>query len=190
MPRDRVLSLENMRALFLKHAEEIIVQKGYQNVTVRAIAEKAGYSAGTLYLCFNNLEDLLMQVEIVLLRRLQNKLQQTLDASDEHVAIENVLTTYIKFAADNAELWNLIHMSGYSDRLELPSEYTELFKSVRDIFYEAKKRQDGAPDKMAAGLIWSATHGIASISTNKKVPILTRSDSLALAKKLAQSLEA
>src|SRR5689334_13435951 len=53
---------ENLRQEIMDAAREMFVADGYQNVSMRKIADKIGYSATTIYLYFKDKNDLLHQI--------------------------------------------------------------------------------------------------------------------------------
>ncbi len=55
-------SREEIKELALNATEEIVAEAGFQALSARKVASAIGYTVGTIYLVFKNLDDLIMQV--------------------------------------------------------------------------------------------------------------------------------
>ncbi|MBP7401061.1 MAG: TetR/AcrR family transcriptional regulator [Clostridia bacterium] len=59
---------EYVKSGFVEAAKSIIFRDGVQHVTVRRIAEETGYSYATIYHYFRDLEDLLLEAKLSMIR--------------------------------------------------------------------------------------------------------------------------
>lgn len=55
-------SREEIRAMALAAAQQIVTEQGFAALNARKIASAIGYTVGTLYLVFKNLDDLFLQL--------------------------------------------------------------------------------------------------------------------------------
>jgi AcrR family transcriptional regulator len=53
---------EQIKELILTAAETIIVKQGVAALTVRKIAQEIGYTVGSIYMVFANMQDLMMHI--------------------------------------------------------------------------------------------------------------------------------
>jgi AcrR family transcriptional regulator len=60
MPVPKIL--DNPREVILIHAREIVLNEGYDNLTIRAVSKKSGISVGTIYNCFSTKTELTLQL--------------------------------------------------------------------------------------------------------------------------------
>ena len=67
-------SREELRAMALKAGREIIMEQGVKNLTTRAVAKRMGYSPGTLYMLFENADDLKFAINVGTLVELRHRL--------------------------------------------------------------------------------------------------------------------
>lgn len=63
-------SRDELREMALTAAEQIVLENGYESLSARKVASAIGYTVGTLYLVFENLDDLVLQVNARTLDRL------------------------------------------------------------------------------------------------------------------------
>jgi AcrR family transcriptional regulator len=65
---------QGIREEILEAARKLFVTEGYENVSIRKIAERIEYSPGTIYLYFQDKADILAQVNEETFSRLERKL--------------------------------------------------------------------------------------------------------------------
>jgi AcrR family transcriptional regulator len=97
-----------MRSRILKAAMELYVKGGYENVTMRGIAAKIEYSPGTIYLYFQNKNDIMLQLCYQGFERLlahQDKLEKIADPLERLSAGGRY---YLAFALENPEFYELM----------------------------------------------------------------------------------
>ena len=68
---------DELRNMALEAAYEIVVSEGARNLTTRKVAARIGYSVGTLYLIFKNLDDLKLALNIQSITRLRSRLVES-----------------------------------------------------------------------------------------------------------------
>jgi AcrR family transcriptional regulator len=104
-------SREEIRDMALDAAEAIVIAEGYSGLSARKVASAIGYTVGTLYLVFKNLNDLVLRVNGRTLDQLYERLEQCLpEGSRENP--EQALTTlahaYIGYAQAESPRWNML----------------------------------------------------------------------------------
>lgn len=193
MPRQPTLSPDDMRALFMQCTEDAIREDGLKNATARNIAARAGYTAGTLYTCFRNLDDLLLQVQVTILDRLQAELSEICTTAEPSEAVAEVTRAYLAFARNNSELWSLIQQDADKGPPELHRRFIDGLNNLRAIFAEALARRDSAngtaaADKKSADLLWMSAHGLTGLAISRKMLIFTPQEIEALASSIGKWL--
>src|SRR6185503_2471639 len=94
-------SLDQIREMALDAAEKIIRKKGVRELSTRKIAAEIGYTSGTLYLVFKNLDDLFIQVNGRTLSRLRDALSSaasSASSTDGAEAVRALCRAYQLFA--------------------------------------------------------------------------------------------
>lgn len=102
--RDRL----RQRKEILYAALELFSQKGYDNVTMQEVAQKAEYAVGTLYNLFENKRELYKAILLEHCHRFHEKVVSALEkASDEISALKNYLRAKIEIFKENIPLIRL-----------------------------------------------------------------------------------
>src|SRR6266446_5278348 len=92
-------TLEQIKDMAISAAEKIVRKKGVEEISTRKIAAEIGYTSGTLYLVFRNLDDLLLHVNGRTLERLRDSLSGvTVQAYEPVAMVKAICSAYIAFA--------------------------------------------------------------------------------------------
>ena len=78
MGRRNEHSREQLQEMAVTAADEIIASEGLRGLTARKVAGRLGYSAGSLYMVFDGLDDLILHVNARTLERLAHSLDAQL----------------------------------------------------------------------------------------------------------------
>ena len=166
-------------------AEKVFLARGFLSTTISQVAKEAGVAAGTIYLYFQNKDDLYMSLtEPVtgdLIKRLI-KFEQELDESntyEAHEVIMGFMRVFYEWYKKDKDRFNIVaiahHDSYFSrmstgtlDRIGAMARLT--FKVMGGIFQKAKKKgtiNKIYEDAFLADLIYSTFLGIVQFEQNK-----------------------
>ena len=109
---------EQLRELILDAAQAIIESNGLAGLSAREIARRIGYSPGTIYNMFQNLDDVVLHVEARVLDALDARLAAALTQGPPEEGARRLAEAYLAFTHERPKLWNLLfehYMPGGSD---------------------------------------------------------------------------
>jgi len=163
----------SLRQEILEAARELFVTEGYQNVSMRRIAEKIEYSPTTIYIYFRDKQELLFQVVEDTFRQLAQTLEELqkeqIDDPVEH--LRRGLRAYVDFGIQHPNHYKLALMTE-PDPDEDPSKYCNPETMSMQAFnylkmsvaacVEQGKFRDGNID-LASEVLWSGVHGITAL---------------------------
>jgi AcrR family transcriptional regulator len=175
---------QQLRALVLDAAQEIIEAQGLAGLSAREIARRIGYSPGTIYNIFANLDDVVLNVEARVLDALDQRLgesQQISEAAnndhDNGDRLTRLARSYLAAAREKPRLWNLLAEHHMPPGAELPPWYRQkleaLMAQVERALAPCFAPGSEAERQRAAGALWAGMHGIASLSTADKLSVVT-----------------
>jgi AcrR family transcriptional regulator len=177
MGRRSVHTSEELRELILDASTELIEANGLAGLSAREIARRIGYSPGTLYNIFENLDDLVLTIEGRLLDRLSVALD---DVPRGQIPVQNVhrlARAYLDFTHRNPRLWNLLFEHHLPAGREVPSWYQGklegLLARVEQELRPLMPDADAQALHRAARVLWAGVHGITSLSTTDKLSIVS-----------------
>jgi AcrR family transcriptional regulator len=159
-----------VQAEILAAAREILVREGYENFSMRALAEQLGYSTAATYKHFKS------KAEIF--ERLADESFAALMAASESVksiAAENPvdrlkrgMLAYVNFGLHNPDHYRiafLLHQPGTTRPPKPTAAYAGLKSRVQACIDSGRFRSENA-NEMAQSL-WAAAHGITSLLIQK-----------------------
>lgn len=162
-------SREELTSLIVDAALQLVREQGPDSVTARQIAQAIGYTPGTLYSIFENLQAIYLHVNVVSLQALHEecvKAQQK--ARDPERAIRAMGLAYLGFAAKHANQFQLMFQPMPKSGVTHPVELVELILSLFELVEQELKKLDpsASDDAVALGArtLWSGVHGAAALN--------------------------
>jgi len=161
-----------LRQEILDAASELFVKEGYENVSMRRIAEKIEYSPTTIYLYFKDKAELLEQVCHETFARLSAHLARILaQPGDPLERLKRGLLAYVHFGLENPHHYRATFMmpipegfdkSKYSDP-DNPGMQTFDFlrRSVYDCVSAGRFRDSDL--ETLSQTLWCGVHGVTSL---------------------------
>lgn len=181
---------ETLRQMILEAAEAIVNEGGLALLSAREIAKRIEYSPGTLYNIFENLDDVVVTIEGRVLDRLEQRLGQV-KADTPTKTLVGLAQAYIAFTHEQPRLWNLLFEHRLPHDQELPGWYMEklngLLARIETALAPFFGPQDTEARGRAARVLWSAVHGISSLSTSGKLSLITSQAASLLAEDLVRT---
>jgi AcrR family transcriptional regulator len=169
-------SREEIRQMALEAAEDIVVQQGLEGLSARKVAKAIGYTVGTLYLVFENIDELILRINARTLDRLHARMANTQatarDGQDRMLQLGQV---YIRFADEDPHRWSMIFEHRLAEGRELPDWYREkiarMFAIVEEALVPLAAGRPRAEVAQAARVIWGGVHGICILAVGNRLGI-------------------
>jgi AcrR family transcriptional regulator len=168
---------EQLRQLILDAAQTIIETNGLAGLSAREIARRIGYSPGTIYNMFQNLDDVVLHVEARVLDALDQRIAAALDDGVPEDKVVRLAETYLAFTSEKPKLWNLLYEHYMPGGADTPSWYQQklelLMTRVESALAPLFPDDAGQARQRAARVLWAGVHGITSLSTANKLSNVT-----------------
>ena len=168
---------DQLRELILDAAQAIIESNGLAGLSAREIARRIGYSPGTIYNMFENLDDVVLHVEARVLDALDARLAAALTQGPAEDGARRLAEAYLAFTHERPKLWNLLfehYMPGGGDTPPWYQQKLELLMTrVETALVPLFPADADAERKRAARVLWAGVHGITSLSTANKLANIT-----------------
>ena len=166
-------SRDELFEMTLSAAREIAEEDGLDGLTVRRIAGKIGYSHGTLYNPFDDLDELIIRLNGRTLDRLYEALATAPGNDDPEAGMLALAQAYIAFTRANPKLWNLLFAHHRPGDIPLPDWHHQKLARLLGLMdgclvpFFGPGRE--AERNHTARVIWSSLHGICSLEIEKKL---------------------
>ncbi|CAG9295432.1 TetR/AcrR family transcriptional regulator [Celerinatantimonas diazotrophica] len=176
MARRNDHSREQLKELALIAGEELIDKQGLSALSTRKIANQIGYSVGTLYLIFNNLDDLCWHINARSMAKLDELLSRNIGSEHQQTpsaTLKIVADSYLDFAARWPNRWTLMFEHHTNDEISTPQWLNDaiekLFGYVTEPLKALNPHASEASLTLATRSLWCAIHGIAALNAQGKL---------------------
>ena len=153
----------------LEVATHRIEKSGLENLRARDVTQDAGCALGTLYKCYEDLDDLIIHVNSETLGKMREVLNEAVsDISEPPEALKVLAFAYLDFAIDHQNLWSAVFKHRLRDGESTPEWHMLENKALLDLI--AKPMSEISPELDQQQLhartrtYFAAVHGIVSIS--------------------------
>lgn len=163
---------ESLRHEILEAARDLFADEGYQNVSMRRIAEKIEYSPTTIYLYFRDKSELLDQICEETFARLVtqcDELKERIGPRDPLALLLGGLRNYVQFGLDHPNHYKvtfLMDRGADAEKLQRKMDMgLRAFEQLRESVVECVRLgifKNTDPDT-ASQALWAAAHGVTSL---------------------------
>ena len=119
MGRRSLHTPQELKHIIIRSARDILERRGVSALSARAIATTIGYSPGTLYNVFKNIDDVVTTIERALLQEASAALRSIPREGDPANQLRALAERYMGFALENRRSWNLLFQ--YVHRQDSPN---------------------------------------------------------------------
>ena len=182
--------------LVMSAARQIVETDGYKALSARSVADAIGYSAGTLYNVFENLDDLILHLNGTTLDALRIEVANIPLTGNPFLDLDCLLECYLAFLEEHPNLWRAITDFSVPQGNSLPDWYTQKVQTVLSVVeralapayegIEARNINDSSPFS-SARVLWAGLHGICSLSDAGKLDVLEMGSVRSMAKILTKN---
>ncbi|OYQ32981.1 TetR family transcriptional regulator [Flavobacterium cyanobacteriorum] len=167
---------EDLRKAILNAAREIFLEKGYDNMSIRNIADRIEYSPTTLYIYFKDKGEIFFALHNEGFQLLNQKMAVLAAVADPMERLKAMGKIYMAFAMDNPDYYDLmfvqraplncIEQEGWS---EGHTSFKFLEATVAECMKTGTLKKDDP--EVVAFVIWSFMHGMCTLNNRDRCMI-------------------
>ncbi len=169
-------SREEQQSMALAAVRKIIRKKGYEGVSTRASAGEMGYTVGTIYHLFENLDHVIAQVNVDTVREIRGAIERGKnDEQSPDNQLRAMAHAYLNFAIEHPNLWRLSieHTMGDNDEYRAPVlvETAAILEEVLSALQQIAPSKTEQALSLGAAAFWSGVHGVCHLALTGKLGI-------------------
>lgn len=171
MARRKDHTREELTELAIQAGRQLVAEKGPNALTARSVAKAIGYTPGTLYNLFENIDELAAAINIVSIEAFTRTLESIADQkADVETQLREIAQAYLDFHRDSPHLWSLLFAVPVDHNSEA---YQTAIHRIFDQVVEAIRplRPDPEAARKHAKVLWSALHGICLLHQSGKLNV-------------------
>ena len=158
-----------MREAILSAALGLFSEEGYDNVTMRKIAEEIEYSVGTIYLYFKDRDEIFFELHKLGFDEFFERQLAVQDAKDPLQRLTEHGLAYIQFAIDQPQYYDLMFISHIPTKtIKIQQNWKSGHRTYDLLKLNISQAKEAGYFKnvdveVAAFSLWSFVHGISSL---------------------------
>lgn len=168
----------SLRNEILDVSRNLLIQYGFGKLSMRNIANHANVTATSIYLHFDNKDDLLLALIEESIEHLKENLIREIDSSKDLIQqLEDLARGYIQFALEHPQEYEIIYMVRPEEMPRYPKEKFQEIRSAYELLAEIieKGKQEDLIDvensMISAYTLWAQLHGVVSVILSKRLDI-------------------
>lgn len=180
---------EELQSMAIDATRTLIAQQGIEGVSARKVAQQIGYTVGTLYQSFENINDLVLHANAFTLSEMLAELEVSYATGrDPMQRMVKLAEAYLHFAETHQHQWAAVFRHSLPEGYVMPDWYQAridaLFSLIETGIRALSPKRSRQSIQGASRTLWSGVHGICILHTGDKL----FSDNIASARSLMQSL--
>ncbi|WP_234567127.1 TetR/AcrR family transcriptional regulator [Rhodohalobacter sp. 614A] len=166
----------SLRNQILEVSRDLLIQHGFGKLTMRNIAKRADVTATSIYLHFENKDDLLLSLIDQSIEHLKGQLIREIDSSKGLIPqLEDLARAYVRFALEHPQEYEIIYMVRPEEMPQYPKEKFQQIRSAYEllgqIIEQGKQEEliEVENSMISAYTLWAQLHGIVSVILSKRL---------------------
>lgn len=172
---------EELKAKILEAARALFIERGFEETSIRNIAERIEYSPTTIYLYYKDKDDIFYALHREGFVLLNQYFRALLEVDDPFERLKAIQKAYIRFALENREYYDLMFisrspMSALEERDEEKWEegnkaFAALSATVRQCIDQGYFK--GLDPEVLSFTCWSMVHGICALEVRGRCAVIS-----------------
>lgn len=164
---------EELVALILETARRIVRGDGIDALTARKIASAAGYTAGTIYQYFGNMDDLVLRMNGETLRLLFEECSKVPQAGTPRDRLLELARAFVQFGEENKNEWEAVISYRYVSEQQWSPDYDAQVNQLLDLMMDATRplysKGDQRRQTQDVLMLWASMYGIFSLHADDRL---------------------
>lgn len=166
----------SLREDILQVSRDLLIKNGFGKMSMRKIAGKVNVSATSIYLHFENKDDLLLALIETSIAKLAAALENPLESGDDSITkLEKMAHSFIQFALEHPQEYEIIYMVRPEEMPKFPREKFQQIRKIYELLANIIEEGKNAGllhvenSLLSAYTIWAQLHGVASVIISKRL---------------------
>jgi AcrR family transcriptional regulator len=179
---------DQLTEMAVQAASEMIAQEGLATCSARRVAQRMGYTVGTLYHLFDNFDMLTLHANGRTLAALEDIFAQvTLPEKGGALAVQALADAYVRFTQEQPLAWAALFEHRLPVGTALPEWYVQ---SISRLFHRV---EEALPDTLSpaqrvqsARVLWAGIQGICALASTGKLGAVSQANAEVLVRDFIQ----
>lgn len=173
-------SREELAELIVDTAGRLIAAESIEKFSARALSREIGYTAGTLYHHFRDLDDIVTAVNSRTLAGLGDAFAVAKPSSDPRQMLHNYADAFLGYIDTNKHRWNALFEFKRAPGVEVPKWYvdaiTALVRIIAICFVQLRSTATVEEAARAGQLVFVSIHSVSSLQGSGRLELVMNRD--------------
>lgn len=130
MNSNQDIKKERIKSYFMEAAKEIIMTDGVDGISVRRVAEKAGYSYATIYNYYQDLQALLWDVKMALVVELREYLINNIPKQQNQEDMKTIFYAYVSYYVKYPNIFKFFYLYPLENQKDSSDKLFSMFDCI------------------------------------------------------------
>jgi len=165
-----------LKQRLVRTAEEKIITGGPDSIRARDLAKEAGCAVGAIYNIYDDLTQLIMEVNGRTFRRLGEFVSMRIASNNSKKPLDHLVImghAYMDFACRNTNAWRTLFALEMPEDAQVPewyrNEMRKLFGMIAEPLSKLHPNQDQAEIMLITRALFSSVHGIVLLGLEERI---------------------
>lgn len=183
-------SKEELIEMVIVAARDIIASEGIAKLSARSLSARIGYTPGTLYNHFKDLDEIVTAVNARTLAGVAAAFAGAEKAADPRQMLHTYADAFIDFSFANRNLWNALFEFKRAEGSPVPAWYRDniegLARTIAPWFLKLRPDADPAKAAEAGKLVFASIHSVSLLQNSGRLALLLDRDTRAVVHELVE----
>ena len=179
---------EELVEMVIVAARDIIVEEGIDNLSARSLSRRIGYTPGTLYNHFKDLDEIVTAVNARTIAGVAEAFALATPSADPRQMLHNYCDAFIGFIDHNQHLWQALFEFRRAPGVPVPEWYRRsiaaLAETIAPSFLAIRPTASAAEAAEAGKLVFASIHSVSSLQNSGRLALLLDRDTHAVVHEL------
>ena len=186
---------QELREKILEKAKEILIKEGQDNLSIRNIATAIEYSPATIYLYFQDKDEIVYELMEMGFERMTSELQGAFEMTDPVERIRHIGQGYIAFGLKNPEWYDIMfnapqpiqHLTKCQEEWGFGIQLFDFLVNTCEeaMSQDRTRKQD---PRLVALHLWSTVHGLVNLSRSQRLEMVEQNNNDSLIQRTVESM--
>ena len=176
------MAKDNIQENLIQTGRQIIEEKGVEFLTARKLSEASGYSVGTIYNQFTNMDNFILIQNYLTLDALYNLLKEV-KTDFAYDRLNLYLSVFAKFVLDNKNFWFMVYkfhlnQSERSFSITYLRRVSKIIMLINEAFKGLYPNLSNIKRRASTQVLWITLFALSSLLTTNSIKTYSKIDQI------------
>ena len=174
------MAKDNIQENLIQTGRQIIEEKGVEFLTARKLSEASGYSVGTIYNQFTNMDNFILIQNYLTLDALYNRLKEVKN-DFAYDRLNGYVSVFVKFVMENSNFWFMVYkfhlnQSERSFSVTYLRRISKMVMLIKEAFKDLYPALNNVKRHACVQVLWITLFALSSLLTTNSLKTYSKID--------------